>query len=69
MAAQNDSFSPSAAKPGAAVASWRKLDVPLNLVATAREVGDLKPAPMRQGQVHPFKETAGHLALRRTENA
>ncbi|HQS60083.1 MAG TPA: hypothetical protein PKZ37_17035 [Gallionellaceae bacterium] len=33
MAAEAGSFSPSAAKPSAAVASWRKLDVPLNVIA------------------------------------
>ena len=32
MAAENDSFSPSAAKPRAAVESWRKLDIPLNVI-------------------------------------
>ena len=33
IAAEAGSFSPSAAKPSAAVASWRKLDVPLNVIA------------------------------------
>jgi acetoin utilization deacetylase AcuC-like enzyme len=45
MAAQNDSFSPSAAKPAAAVASWRKLDVPLKVIApTPASVQDLARA-------------------------
>jgi hypothetical protein len=33
MAAENDSFSPSAAKPGAALESWLKLDIPLDVLA------------------------------------
>ena len=33
MVAEAGSFSPSAAKPSAVVASWRKLDVPLNVIA------------------------------------
>ena len=33
MVAENDSFSPSAAKPGAAVTSWLQLDVPINVIA------------------------------------
>ena len=35
MAAENDSFSPSAAKPRAAVESWLKLDIPINVIAPA----------------------------------
>ena len=33
MVADADSYSPSAAKPKAAVASWRKLDIPLEVIA------------------------------------
>ena len=33
MAAENDSFSPSAAKPRAAVESWLKLGIPVNVIA------------------------------------
>ena len=35
MVAENDSFSPSAAKPRAAVESWLKLDIPINVIAPA----------------------------------
>ena len=45
MAAENDSFSPSAAKPRAAVESWRKLDIPLNvMVPEPASVEDLARA-------------------------
>ena len=45
MAAENDSFSPSAAKPRAAVESWRKLDIPLNvMVPEPASVQDLARA-------------------------
>ncbi len=45
MAAENDSFSPSAAKPRAAVESWLKLDVPLNvMVPEPASVQDLARA-------------------------
>ena len=32
MVAETDSFSPSAGKPQAAVASWRKLEIPLDII-------------------------------------
>jgi acetoin utilization deacetylase AcuC-like enzyme len=34
MASENDSFSPSAAKPRAAVESWLKLDIPVKVIAS-----------------------------------
>ena len=45
MAAEAGSFSPSAAKPRAAVESWRKLDIPLNvMVPKPASVQDLMRA-------------------------
>jgi hypothetical protein len=37
MAAENDSFSPSAAKPRAAVESWLKLNMPVHVIAPERK--------------------------------